>query len=55
MEDYWEYWVKCTQSEYCTTIKGDAMRSLRDTGEQVEIGVDREHNDVYTALVEGDD
>lgn len=55
MENYWEYWVKRIRSEYYTTIKGEAMRSLRDIGEQVDIGVDREHDDFYTALVEGDD
>lgn len=55
MENYWEYWVKRIRSEYYTTIKGEAMRSLRDIGEQVDIGVDREHDDFYTALVEGDE
>ncbi|MFW5950355.1 MAG: helicase, partial [archaeon] len=55
MENYWEYWVKRIRSEYYTTIKGEAMRSLRDIGEQVDIGVDREYDDFYTALVEGDD
>jgi len=55
MENYWEYWVKRIRSEYYTTIKGDAMRSLRDIGEQVDIGVDRDHEDFYTALMEGDD
>lgn len=55
MENYWEYWVKRIRSEYYTTIKGEAMRSLRDIGEQVEIGVDRDYEDFYTALVEGDD
>lgn len=55
MENYWEYWVKRIRSEYYTTIKGEAMRSLRDIGEQVDIGVDREHDDFYSALVEGDD
>jgi hypothetical protein len=52
-EDYWDYWMKKLQHRPFTTIKGDAMRSLRDIGQQVEISPDNDEIGFYSSLTEG--
>lgn len=51
-EDYWDYWLKKLQHKPYTTIKGNAMRSLRDIGEQVEISPDNNEIGFYSSLTE---